>query len=417
MKRLHTALLVIGLLVFGSALAGAQEPLHYDVSWYPVSDPNVAEVLVYRSLTGTAGDWNEIAAVSPADSVYTDAVGLDYGTIYYYSFRTRDAIGAMSGFSGILTGLSLDEDSPAGVADYCVVDSVSIVDATTAVVHWSTAWPTTGRVKYWAMGSSAVSESGRDETLATTHATTLAGLEANRVYFVKALSHDAAAGGLVVSAAATFTSNDLPGQVRFLASGANVTVPEGGTASFGLSLSAPPPGPVTVGIARVAGDADIGVETASRTVTFDGADWAVEKPIVLTADGDVDAEDGVAWIVVSCIAGASIPDLVVEAVENDQGTGGNPNGDLAAGHIAIYPIPFQPAAGLLNVANLPDAGILEIYDLAGRMVWDAAWSGNTFLEWDGRNNSAVDVASGRYFVLVKEDSGLVVDKRVILVVR
>ena len=407
MKRLHTLLLVIAMLVIGSALAGAQEPLHYDVSWYPVSDPNVANVLVYRSLTGDPGDWTQIATVAPGETEYTDANGLVTGTIYYYSFRTVDAIGSMSGFSAPLSGLTLDADSPAPMSGYCVVDSVSIVDATTAVVYWTTEWPTTGRVKYWTLGSSDVDESVRDDVLANGHQTTLTGLEPNRVYFVKVLAHDGTGASLVVSGPSSFTSNDMPGQIHFAASATEVIVPEGGTASFGLALTAPPGGTVTVSIERSAGDDDIDIDDASRAVTFDDADWSDEKPIVLTAAGDVDLDDG----------GASIPDIVVTAVESDGGAGGNPNGDLAAGQIAIYPIPFQPDAGALSVANLPDAGVLEIYDLAGRKVWDAAWSGDQSVEWDGRNSSATTVASGRYFVLVKEASGIVVDKRVILVVR
>lgn len=417
MKRLHTLLLVIAMLVIGSALAGAQEPLHYDVSWYPVSDPNVANILVYRSLTGEPGDWTEIATLPPGDTLYTDEDGLAAGTIYYYSFRTADAIGSMSGFSAPLTGLTLDSDTPMPMGGYATIDSVVIVDATTATVHWSTDWPTTGRVKYWTLGSSAVTESVRDDVLRNEHQTTLSGLEPNRVYFVKALAHDGTEANLVVSAPATFTSNDMPGELHFAASATEVTVPEGGSASFGLALTAPPGGTVTVEVARSAGDEDIDIDDASRVVTFDDADWSEEKQIVLTAAGDADLADGTALIVVSCTGGASIPDIVVTAVESDRGSGGSPNGDLAAGQIAIYPIPFQPEVGALNVANLPDAGVLEIYDISGRKVWDAAWSGEDAVEWDGRNSSATDVASGRYFVLVKEASGVVVDKRVILVVR
>ena len=72
----------------------------------------------------------------------------------------------------------------------------------------------------------------------------------------------------------------------------HITVPEGGTAAFGVCLSFAPAGTVTVQTARISGDADLAVQSGA-TLFFHAGNWSNLQTVVLAAAEDADAvEDG-----------------------------------------------------------------------------------------------------------------------------
>ena len=102
--------------------------------------------------------------------------------------------------------------------------------------------------------------------------------------------------------------------------------------------------------------------------------------------------------------------------DNDRG-GTQPGPATTASTVLIYPVPFRPGQGDLHLEQLPADGSVDIYDLRGRRVWKGSASGQTALAWNGDNESATTVSSGRYFVVVRDGGGGVVEKRAILIVR
>jgi len=90
--------------------------------------------------------------------------------------------------------------------------------------------------------------------------------------------------------------------------------------------------------------------------------------------------------------------------------------EISLPKLKVYPVPFRPDESILTFENLPNAGNLIIYDIRGRKVWQGNWQGTNVFHWDGRNNRGI-VGSGRYFIVITDDSGKVVDKRAIIVLR
>ncbi|MFF8381875.1 glycoside hydrolase family 9 protein [Streptomyces sp. NPDC015661] len=72
---------------------------------------------------------------------------------------------------------------------------------------------------------------------------------------------------------------------------AAVSVPEGGSASVGVRLSAAPAQSVTVTVARSSGDEDLSA-TAGATLVFTPADWATAQQVAVSAAQDADAAAG-----------------------------------------------------------------------------------------------------------------------------
>ncbi len=104
---------------------------------------------------------------------------------------------------------------------------------------------------------------------------------------------------------------------------------------------------------------------------------------------------------------------------DDGGTDEDPDheGKLVSGTPKIYPVPFNPDEGELYFSNIPESGIVTIYDMRGRRVYRAKWSGQTTITWDGRNDLSTIVSSGRYYIVIKGPDGDILDKRAIVVVR
>ena len=86
----------------------------------------------------------------------------------------------------------------------------------------------------------------------------------------------------------------------------------------------------------------------------------------------------------------------------------------------VDPVPYVPGDGAADNskpfdAGDPTSGILfgsltagarvEVFDVAGRLVWRGTASAGGALRWDARNLDGDDAASGLYFAAIEDDSG------------
>jgi autotransporter-associated beta strand protein len=94
-----------------------------------------------------------------------------------------------------------------------------------------------------------------------------------------------------------------------------LSVPEGGTNSFTVRLSAAPPNPVAVTTVFTSGDADLSV-AAGGTLFFSPANWDTPQPVTLAAAEDDDPFNGQAAFTVSS-PGLSNRIVVATEADND----------------------------------------------------------------------------------------------------
>jgi len=97
-----------------------------------------------------------------------------------------------------------------------------------------------------------------------------------------------------------------------------VIVPEGGTQSFQVKLSAQPSTSVTVIVSSTAGDPDITVQSGS-SLTFTTASWDTYQTVTLAAANDADAGNGSATITCD-VSNAAYTDKNITANEVDKHT-------------------------------------------------------------------------------------------------
>ena len=295
----------------------SQTAITYTTHWAPVSDPNVSAVLVYRSVTSTLADFVPIGSTASSDTAYADADGsLGDDTRYYYSLRSRTAAGTLGLFSEIVSGLTISGSAPESLRSRCRIDSIVTIDGATCRVHWSTAVPSTGKLRHWRMGTSTVIESASTTVLALHHEMILDGLSDNDLYFVRAVSHDATGASLTISAAQGFTTSPPVSEFAIVTSADTVFVPENGIADLGVKLSAEPPGTIEVTLIRTSGDTDLSVQSGS-VLSFTTSNWDAYQTATLVAADDADVENGSADVMVYVSAGAAAPLRTVKVVERD----------------------------------------------------------------------------------------------------
>jgi hypothetical protein len=401
-------------IMLAAASAYAQETTGYTVSWDPISDPGVREVRVYRSTNGASYSW--VGTVSVSLSSYRDA-GVNVGVQYWYRLTSANAFGGESAYSAVVTGLTVSESNSESIKDRCRITAVTRVDDFSCTVAWTTSTSCRGKVLYQVLGSDVIEETAYSTSSTTSHSVVLAGLEQDRLYLIRAVGLDGS-GNLTRSCVEYWSTGTVQADIELVANATEVTVPENGTAQFGLRLSAEPTGDVQVLAARASGDMDIDVESGA-TLTFTVQNWSSWQFVTLRAADDADDDDGEAQIIVASNGGDFVPALFLTAREDDDDPGGDdPGGDpLTAAAISVYPVPFRPDQTSLMMENLPSEGSVGIFDLKGRCVWDAVWSGATSMQWDGANKSGVMIAAGRYFVVIRDAAGQVVDRRALLAVR
>ena len=112
------------------------------------------------------------------------------------------------------------------------------------------------------------------------NAATLASLEAERSSIIASINAENEPRGEFSAWEVELSTLDVP-------------VPEGGTATINVRLSANPVTSVTVSTARFSGDADLSV-SAGGNLTFDSSNWSTWQTVTLAAAQDADADAGVA---------------------------------------------------------------------------------------------------------------------------
>ena len=121
---------------------------------------------------------------------------------------------------------------------------------------------------------------------------------------VRTFENVAVSGGLQIQGVASvdgaqFNGIEIeaagPPAPAIVASAAQVVVPEGGTATFGVHLDTAPAGATTVTVVRASGDADIAV-SGGDVLVFTPANYAVDQTVTLAAAEDADTANGTAAI-------------------------------------------------------------------------------------------------------------------------
>ncbi len=196
----------------------------------------------------------------------------------------------------------------------------------------------------------------------------------------------------IIPASVTATEND--DEVGVTATPSSLTVTEGGTASFDLTLTRSPASAVTVTVARASGDTDLRVNGATSFV-FNSENWNVAQSVTLAADEDDDQTAGSA--VFACSApGAIAAQVSVTEVENDFYV-------VASGLLAAWDLDTISGAAVVSATNAhflstglvqnTDSGVLK-HSLPAHQR-----TANNAMKAIGNNPaSAADaIAAGSYF--------------------
>jgi hypothetical protein len=112
---------------------------------------------------------------------------------------------------------------------------------------------------------------------------------------------------------ATETDNDV---LSFITSTDSVAVPEGGTTTFQVKLSAQPTTTVNASVAWFSGDTDITVQSGS-SLTFTPSNWDTYQTVTLRAAEDVDVGNGTATIRISSSGVPTTKDITATEADND----------------------------------------------------------------------------------------------------
>ncbi|MFC4586266.1 glycoside hydrolase family 6 protein [Sphaerisporangium corydalis] len=96
----------------------------------------------------------------------------------------------------------------------------------------------------------------------------------------------------------------------------SVTVPEGGTATYGVRLAAQPTGNVTVSSTAGSGDSDVTV-TGGSSLTFTTSNWNTAQNVTVSAAQDTDTTNGSRTI---SVASSGLASVAVTATEADDDT-------------------------------------------------------------------------------------------------
>ena len=129
--------------------------------------------------------------------------------------------------------------------------------------------------------------------------TLAAAQDADGVDGVAVITHAATSGdaGYDAIAIANVTVTELDDDRAVTLSASNVSVPEGGTASYTVVLATPPTAAVRIAVANRGGPADdADLRASPATLTFTPDTWSTPQTVTLSAARDADALDGSALI-------------------------------------------------------------------------------------------------------------------------
>ncbi|SEG98319.1 Cellulose binding domain-containing protein [Nonomuraea solani] len=172
-----------------------------------------------------------------------------------------------------------------------------------------------------------------------------------------------------------------------------LSVPEAGTASFGVSLSQAPTSNVTVSIARASGDTDLTV-SGTATRTFTPANWNTAQNVAIAAANDTDTTSGSAVFRVSA-TGYTPVDVTVSEADDDVGG----NNQYVQRFVELYNELHDPANGYFSpegvpyhsietfMVEAPDHGHETTSEAYSYYLWLEATYGQVTGDWTKFNNA------------------------------
>ena len=140
---------------------------------------------------------------------------------------------------------------------------------------------------------------------------------------------------------ATEQDNDT---LQFVTNVSTVNVPEGGSATFQVRLSAQPSATTNAAVSRASGDFNITVQSGA-SLAFTTANWNVYQTVTLAAAEDADSTNGTATIRISA---TGLPNKDVTATEQDD--------DSDNGTIALVLTPSLSTSGMFFEAAVQISG-------------------------------------------------------------
>jgi len=197
-------------------------------------------------------------------------------------------------------------------------------------------------------------------------------------------------GGASATSAAVAVTVDQPTGPSIVASTTAVSVPEGGTATFGVHLSAQPTANVTVTVARGTGDTDLTV-FAGASLTFTTANWNTNQTVTLADAEDTDTANGQATFTASA-TGYTAATVTATELDNDL----SPYTqrflqlytkihDPANGYFSPQGIPYHSVETL--IVEAPDYGHETTSEAFSYWLWLEATYGQVIGDWAPFNNA------------------------------
>ena len=107
--------------------------------------------------------------------------------------------------------------------------------------------------------------------------------------------------------------------------------------------------------------------------------------------------------------------MFVSAIDTILVSPNNP-APLSAPVLSAYPVPYHPGMGIFQIEGIPVGGSATIYSEAGLEVWHQEAGESDSMSWNGTNNDGSRVMSGVYYLVVKDATGKVYNKRPIMIV-
>lgn len=92
--------------------------------------------------------------------------------------------------------------------------------------------------------------------------------------------------------------------------------------------------------------------------------------------------------------------------------------ELADRSVVIAPNPFNPSTEIIFYNSVEEGVAIEVFDVRGSHIATVTRSvyppGKNHVQWNGKNDSGMNVASGLYFVRVQKDSGIEVGRMLLM---
>ncbi|MCF6471059.1 cellulose 1,4-beta-cellobiosidase, partial [Nonomuraea sp. MG754425] len=172
-----------------------------------------------------------------------------------------------------------------------------------------------------------------------------------------------------------------------------ISVPEAGSANFGVRLSQAPSSNVTVSVARVSGDTDLTVATPTSR-TFTSANWNTAQNFTINAANDTDTTAGSAVFRVSA-TGYTAVDVTATEADDDVGGGNvyvqrfvelyNELHNPANGYFSPEGVPYHSIETFMVEA--PDHGHETTSEAYSYYLWLEAAYGRVTGDWSKFNNA------------------------------